>query len=138
MKGFCQDNDDKIVWVPDGTCKIKLFKGASSPAVAKVTIAVEKPSWSVGTVRSFTGTRYTIDFPEAKGWKDEGSDFALSSGVDLSTQDIGEADPAFDKFGFVRNKGEGKFEFSGAANQHKERVRLCARRAAADALAAIF
>ena len=129
LKGFCLDHDDTIVWVPDGTGKIKLLKEASFPLGAKVTIAVEKPScgwgaaraWSVGIVRSFAGTRYTIDFPEAKGWKGEESDLALSSGADRSTQDIGEADPAFDKFGFVRNKGAGKFEFSGAANRHTER-----------------
>ena len=45
-----------------------------------------------------------------------------SSFGDRCTQDIGTEDPAFDKFGFVRNKGGGKFEFTSPGSVNLLRV----------------
>ena len=73
--------------------------------------------WSVGTVQSFTGSTYKVDFPEVKGWTGDERDLTISNGLDRSTTDIGIVDLNFNKFGFVRNKGEAKFEFTGAGLQ---------------------
>jgi len=127
FKYFCLDYEDKIKWVPDGGGgKVELVKTGSIPVGAKVNIKTEEPtfgwgmarSWSVGTVRSFSGTTYIVDFPEAAKWKGEEKDLAICSGVcsDLSTQDIDTKDPAFDKFGWVRTHlptYSGKFAFTG-------------------------
>jgi len=122
LKLFCLDHADKIKWISSGTGQVQLFKTGSIPIGAKVTITTKNPSygwgdarsWSVVTVQSFTGTTYIVDFPEVKRWKGEEKDLTISTGVDRSTMDIGSVDADFNKFGFVHNKGFGKFEFSGA------------------------
>jgi hypothetical protein len=68
-------------------------------------------------VQSFTGSTYKVDFPEVKGWTGDERDLTISNGLDRSTTDIGIVDLNFNKFGFVRNKGEAKFEFTGAGLQ---------------------
>jgi hypothetical protein len=129
LKLFCLDHADKIKWISSGTGQVQLVKTGSIPIGAKVTITTKNPrygwgdarSWSVGTVQSFTGTTYIVDFPEVKRWKGEEKDLTISTGVDRSTMDIGSVDADFNKFGFVRNKGFGKFEFSGAGLRDRGR-----------------
>jgi len=125
LKLFCLDHADKILWISSGSGQVKLVKTGSIPIGAKVTITTKNPSygwgdarsWSEGTVQSFTGTTYIVDFPEVKRWKGEETDITISTGDNRSTMDIGKIDPNLNKFGFVRNKGLGKFEFSGSGLQ---------------------
>lgn len=126
------DHDDEIEWIDDGGGgNIHLVKSGSFAVGSKVCIRAEKPtfgwglarSWSVGTVRSFRGGQYIVDFPEVKGWKCKENDLAISPGLDRSTKDIGTEDPAFDKFGFVCNKDGGSFEFTGNGEMEVPRKR---------------
>jgi hypothetical protein len=90
LKDFCLDHDDEIEWIDDGGGgTIYLVKSGSFPVGSNVCIRAEKPtfgwglarSWSVGTVRSFRGGQYIVDFPEVKGWKCKENDLAISPGL---------------------------------------------------------
>jgi len=121
FKKFCLFHDDKFRWDPAGSGKVWLVKTGSIPVGAKVSIKTAMPcrgwglvhSWSVGTVRSFSGSTYVVDFPEVEKWGGEEEELAIVSGGDRSAQDFGTKDPAFDQFGFACNKDGGKFEFTG-------------------------
>jgi len=74
FKYFCLDHDDKIKWDPAGSGRVGLVKMGCIPVGAKVSIKTAQPSrgwglthaWSVGTVRSFSGSTYVVDFPEVE------------------------------------------------------------------------
>jgi hypothetical protein len=87
FKDFCLDHDDKITFVKDGGGgKVELVKSASIPVGAKVRITSENPAygwglarpWSIGTVRSFSGSTYVVDFPGAENWKGKEADLAIT------------------------------------------------------------
>jgi len=146
FKSFCLDHDDKFKWVSDGGGgRVELVKSGNIPVGAKVCIKTESPaygwgtarSWSVGTVRSFRGSTYTVDFPEAPMWKGQEVDLGLAGPdvVDRSKTGSGDWDPrdwdlkgnvafAFDKYGFVCHKGDRKFEFTGDVDRNKA-IGLC-------------
>jgi len=125
FKYFCLDHDDKIKWDPAGSGRVGLVKMGSIPVGAKVSIKTAQPSrgwglthaWSVGIVRSFSGSTYVVDFLEVEKRVGEEEDLAMVSGGDRSAQDFGTKDPAFDQFGFARNKDGGQFEFTGDGKQ---------------------
>ena len=130
IKYFCMDHPKKIEFVKDGGGgKVQLVKEGKIPAGTKVYIKSEKPkfgwgdarAWSVGTVRSFTGTTYMVDFPETQRWKCDEKDLSSAIGyVDRSTKDIGVLDPSFDKFGFV-SMSETLLTFTGNADNKRPR-----------------
>jgi serine/threonine protein kinase len=139
LKEFCKKHDDKIAWIADGGGgKLQIVKSRSIPGGSKVSgsipvgskvcIQAKKPShrwglahpWSVGNVRSISGGEYIVDFPEVKRWCGQEKDLTIFTGPDRSTKDIGRRDPAFDKFGFVRNKDGGRFEFTGEMKGREE------------------
>jgi hypothetical protein len=126
LKLFCLKHPDKLKWINSGPGQVQLVKTGSIPIGAQVNITTKDPTygwgkarcWSVGTVQSFTGSTYKVDFPEVKGWTGDERDLTISpNGLDRSTTDIGIVDLNFNKFGFVRNKGCNTFEFSGAGLQ---------------------